>query len=35
MAKSGAYRLEKIWLVTFDPSVGTEIKELTKIKQSG
>lgn len=27
MAKSSDYRLGSIWLVTFDPSVGTEIQK--------
>lgn len=27
MAESGDYRLGSIWLVTFDPSVGTEIRK--------
>lgn len=27
MAKSSIYRLGSIWLVTFDPSVGTEIRK--------
>jgi mRNA interferase MazF len=27
MAASGDYRLGSIWLVTFDPSIGTEIRK--------
>jgi mRNA interferase MazF len=27
MAASGDYRLGSIWLVSFDPSIGTEIRE--------
>jgi mRNA interferase MazF len=27
MAASGDYRLGSIWLVSFDPSIGTEIRK--------